>query len=178
MWTSFAGIFFLLPALWVRSAWSGEGFSSAKPCMALVYNVVHIYVHMQFARDLVLPFLGAIDGVVPLWLTFILVIGHGCSIPSEDGVKYLKLGVKKQKNILTEGIGKPRSPPLLDKPLHLAKNVVLILCCSVSTTVFLIAGLSYVLPLSVTAVRTIGVILLAFSIGFGTLWARSERKKS
>lgn len=176
-WAIIIALVLFTPALWTRSAWSGVGFSSAKLVISAIYNVFIIYIHMKFARDAELPIIGTVEAAFPVWLTLALVVCHGCCVPSEEEKNYLNFNRRKINISLIVAYPKTRNGTVTDKILRTAKYFILILCCSASATAISISGLAFVVSLSVTGWRTLGLFLFLAFISLALIAIGFEKRK-
>jgi cadmium resistance protein CadD (predicted permease) len=176
IWMGLLGILFFLPAIWIRTAWSGVGFSNSKLLIAAIYNLLLIFIHVKISRDAEIPFLGTLECTIPVWLTFFFVIGHGCCVPSYDEKNHLRLGIKKKSQHSMDPGLKPKHTSLFDRCLYAIKNVAIVSCCSVSATAISVSALGYILTLSTQDWRALSLIILVFFIIIGIVLVHSDRR--
>lgn len=176
MWIGLLGIFFFLPAIWIRTAWSGVGFSNSKLLIATIYNTLLIFIHMKISRDAEVPFLGPLKSTLPVWLTFFFVIGHGCCVPSRDEKNHLRLDIKKQSQHSADLLHKHKHTLLFDRYLNVIKNAAIVSCCSVSATAISVSALSYIFTLTTQDWRALALIILVVFIIIGIVLVHFERR--
>lgn len=176
MWIGLLGVFFFLPAIWVRTAWSGVGFSNSKLVIATIYNMLLIFTHIKISRDAEIPLLGTLESTIPLWLTFFFVVGHGYCVPSHDEKNHCRLGIKRHNQHSMDLGHKSKHTLLFDRCLYIIKNVAIVSCCSVSATAISVSALGYIFTLSTHDWRALSLIILVFFIIIGIVLVHFERR--
>ncbi|WP_236430329.1 hypothetical protein, partial [Pseudomonas syringae] len=75
-------VIFYLPALYARFLLSGKKLSSIVFWSLLTYNFSFTYIHLDFARNGKLPFLGHMDNSIIGWVSYFFIFAHAFSFPS------------------------------------------------------------------------------------------------
>ncbi|WP_147461934.1 MULTISPECIES: hypothetical protein [Pseudomonas syringae group] len=82
-----ASVIFYSPSLYARYLLSGKKLSSTVFWSLLAYNFSFTYIHLDFARNGKLPFLGHMDNSIMGWVSYFFIFAHAFSFPSPPNQK-------------------------------------------------------------------------------------------